>query len=266
MSATTLHYASDLHLEFPENREWLRNNPLQGSGVLLLAGDVMPFGGLDKLREHYVQWGDQFEHVLWVPGNHEYYGGDINQRSGNLDEKLTSNVRLLNDAVWYAPGLRILCTTLWTRIGQLNEAQVMRNMNDYHQIRNGGKLLRPAHTTALHETALAWLTAELEKPFEGATVVVTHHVPTLLHYPPEYVGGDLNEAFAVELHDLIADSNITAWIYGHHHRNIPPYTIGNTQMLTNQLGYVRLGEDAGFDPSKKLALNDLSLPPISTDQ
>lgn len=250
----TLHYASDLHLEFPQNREWLRAHPLQGSGVLLLAGDVMPFAGLKKLREQYVQWGDQYEQVLWLPGNHEYYGGDINERSGRVDEKLTSNVRLLNDEVWYAPGLRILCTTLWTRISQLNEAYVMRNMNDYHQIRNGGMMLRPAQTTALHEASLAWLTAELAKPFAGATVVATHHVPTLLHYPPEFKGDALNEAFAVELYDLIEACGATAWIYGHHHRNSAPYSIGSTQMLTNQLGYVQLGEEAGFDAAAKLEL------------
>jgi len=244
-----IHYASDLHLEFPENREWLRQNPLQGhGGVLLLAGDVMPFGGLQKLREQYVRWGDQYDHVLWVPGNHEYYGGDIAERTGWLDEKLTDNVRLLNNEVWYAPGLRILCTTLWTRIGPENENRVRQDMNDYHQIHNGHELVSPADTTRLHEASLQWLTTELAKPHTGTTVVATHHVPTLLHYPPEYKGDALTEAFAVELHDVIERSNATAWIYGHHHRNIASYTIGRTRMLTNQLGYVRLGEERGFDP------------------
>jgi predicted phosphohydrolase len=81
-------------------------------------------------------------------------------------------------------------------------------------------------------------------------------VPTFLHYPPEYKGDALSEDFAVELYDLIETSNATAWIYGHHHRNIPPYTIGNTRMLTNQLGYVRLREDKGFDPGAQLMLTN----------
>lgn len=251
----TLHYASDLHLEFPENRERLRRTPLQGrGGVLLLAGDILPFAVLHKHREILQAWGEQYDHVLWVPGNHEYYGDDIAQRSGRLDEKLTGNVRLLNDAAWYAPGLRILCTTLWTRIGQLNEGLMRRAMNDYHQIRHDGRLLLPAHTTALHEASLAWLKHELATPFAGHTVVATHHVPTFQHYPPEYKGDALNEAFAVELYDLIEASGATAWIYGHHHRNIPAFTIGNTRLLTNQLGYVRLGEDQGFDPSAHIEL------------
>lgn len=252
----TLNYASDLHLEFPENREWLRRNPLQGQGgVLLLAGDVMPFGELRKHRDILKTWSDQYEQVLWLPGNHEYYGGDITERSGPLDEQLTSNVRLLNDAVWYAPGLRILCTTLWTHIGQLNESNIRRNVADYHAIRHHNRLLLPAHTMRLHEASLQWLTTELAKPFADTTVVATHHVPTLLHYPPEYVGSTINEAFAVELHHLIQNCGATHWIYGHHHSNTAPFTIGNTRMLTNQLGYVAQGEHQGFDNGAVLVLN-----------
>jgi predicted phosphohydrolase len=254
----TLHYASDLHLEFPENRQWLRQHPLQGAGgVLLLAGDVMPFHTLPKHKDMLKLWADQYDQVLWLPGNHEYYGSDILQRSGTLDEALAGNVRLVNDTTVYMPGLRILCTTLWTRIGQLNETWVRQSVNDYHQIRHGNALLLPAHTTRLHQTSLQWLTTELAKPFAGATVVATHHVPTLLHYPAQYKGDPLNEAFAVELHELIANCGAAAWIYGHHHRNTPPFTIGATRMLTNQLGYVRLGEDSGFEGDRRIGLDPM---------
>ncbi len=251
----TLHYASDLHLEFPENRQWLLRNPLQGKGgVLVLAGDVMTFGQLGKHKDLLQRWSEQYAHVLWIPGNHEYYGGDIGQRSGPLDELLDSGVRLVNDTVVYIGHVRFLCTTLWSPIAQLNEMAIQRSVNDYHQIRHGHALLHPAHITRLHQAALQWLKRELAQPFAGPTVVATHHVPTLMHYPPQYLGSSINEAFAVELRDLVADSGAAAWIYGHHHRNIAPYTIGRTRMLTNQLGYVRLGEEVGFDANAHLDL------------
>ena len=43
------------------------------------------------------------------------------------------------------------------------------------------------------------------------------------------------------LGDYIANSGIDYWIYGHSHRNIDAH-IGDTQILSNQLGYVSQGE------------------------
>jgi predicted phosphohydrolase len=250
----TFQYASDLHLEFPENRRWLAEHPIEPKAeVLLLAGDIVPFSELRRHKDFFRYLGDAFRQVLWIPGNHEYYGGGIAQRSGMLDEAIAPNVRLVNDTAVQVGGARILCTTLWSYISQLNEAAMRRNVSDYQAIRHNNRLLQPAHTTRLHETSLAWLKGELAKPHPGPTVVMTHHVPTLMHYPPQYKGSPLNEAFAVELSGLIGGCGAEAWIYGHHHHNTATFTIGNTRMLINQLGYVQMGEHRSFDPGAVFA-------------
>lgn len=64
----------------------------------------------------------------------------------------------------------------------------------------------------------------------------------------------LNEAFAVELHDLIETSDIACWGYGYHHNNTPEFTIGNTKLITNQLGYVQLNEHRLFEVNKCIDL------------
>jgi hypothetical protein len=51
----------------------------------------------------------------------------------------------------------------------------------------------------LHKESIKFLESELEKEFNGKTVVITHHVPTRQHYPEEYKGGILNQAFAADL-------------------------------------------------------------------
>lgn len=52
---------------------------------------------------------------------------------------------------------------------------------------------------------------------------------------------------------IAGDSGIDYWIYGHSHRNIEAQ-IGNTRILSNQLGYISHGEYSrnGFDPAKHI--------------
>jgi hypothetical protein len=59
----------------------------------------------------------------------------------------------------------------------------------------------------------------------------------------------LNNAFTVELFDLIEASGTDAWIYGHSHVNTPDFSIGRTRLLTNQLGYVSSNEHTSFGNS-----------------
>ena len=47
-----IQYASDMHLEFPDNTQWLAENPLEVKGdILVLAGDMILFG--DFLLENH---------------------------------------------------------------------------------------------------------------------------------------------------------------------------------------------------------------------
>ncbi|WP_289705894.1 hypothetical protein [Bacteroides acidifaciens] len=59
---------------------------------------------------------------------------------------------------------------------------------------------------------------------------------------------ELNAASATELGNFIADSRISAWIYGHsHHRT--DLMIGNTKLVSNPLGYIFYGENTDFNDS-----------------
>ena len=61
----------------------------------------------------------------------------------------------------------------------------------------------------------------------------------------------MNSVFASEYGELIADSRIDAWIYGHSHTNIDT-VIGGTRIISNQMGYIFENEHLmnGFDPAK----------------
>jgi predicted phosphohydrolase len=242
-----IQYASDLHLEFPDNRKYLKETPLIPKGdVLVLAGDIVLFKVMHEHDDFFDYLSDNFDQTFWVPGNHEYYYSDINGRSGELNEKIRSNVSIVNNISLKHENVLFIFSTLWSAISQANQWRVQQSLSDFHVIADKAQKFNPDRYNSLHTESLRFIKDECGKYLDEKKVVVTHHVPTYLHYPEKYKGDSLNEAFATELHDFIADSGISSWIYGHHHHNCDEFVIGNTMMRTNQLGYVKYNENFGF--------------------
>jgi predicted phosphohydrolase len=242
-----IQYCSDLHLEFPENKNFLDKNPIEPVGeVLLLAGDILPFS-LHKKQPGFIDYvADNFEIVYWIPGNHEYYHYDIAMVTDPLLEKIRSNVWLVNNQTLSYKNINFICSTLWSKITPLHALDIQRNVSDFSAIKYEGKKFTTRQFNFLHRSCASFLQTAIKENTGTKNIVVTHHVPTLQHYPAKYRHSPLNEAFAVELYDFIHDSGAAYWIYGHHHYNTTDFTIGNTVMLTNQLGYVQQKEHAGF--------------------
>jgi len=246
-----IQYCSDLHLEFPENRNFIKNNPLKALGdILILAGDIMTFKGMELHNDFFDYVSDHFRTTYWIPGNHEYYGFDLAEKSGSFSENIRSNVYLLNNTVVEDEKVRLIFSTLWSKISPGNEWHIERGVNDFHLIKYKGHRLSSVEFNQLHAESFTFLKTKLEKKADIPTVVVTHHVPTLMNYPEQYKNSAINEAFAVELFDLIEPSGAEAWIYGHSHCNTPDFLIGNTRILTNQLGYVKNNEHQTFISDK----------------
>jgi predicted phosphohydrolase len=250
-----IQYASDLHLEFPANKEFMKKHPLQPVGdVLVLAGDIVPFVVMDKYKDFFNYLSDHFETTYWLPGNHEYYHFDIAEKSGVLHEKIRSNVFLVNNTSVVHENAKLIFSTLWSHISPGYQWQIERNLNDFHLIKHKGFRFSSEQYNQLHEESLAFIQNELKTVKDEKVAVFTHHCPTFLNYPEQYKGDLLNEAFAVELHNLIESSEIACWVYGHHHTNTPEFTIGNTRLITNQLGYVQRNEHRLFETNKVIEL------------
>jgi predicted phosphohydrolase len=260
----TIQYASDLHLEFPANKEFLKQNPLQPKAdILVLAGDIVPFAIIDKNKVFFSYVSDNFKTTYWLPGNHEYYHFDIAEKSGVLNEKILSNVFLVNNTSVMYGNAKLIFSTLWSKTSTGHQWQIERSLNDFHLIKHKGYRFSAEKYNQLHAESLAFIQHELNTRNDGQVAVFTHHCPTFLNYPEQYRGDILNEAFAVELFDLIESSEIAYWVYGHHHTNTPEFTIGNTKLITNQLGYVQQNEHRLFETSKVIEIWNVRNPSIS---
>lgn len=233
--------ASDLHLEFlarqfPGER---LIKPAHQADVLVLAGDIgVASSAIDLFRDWPVP-------VLYVAGNHEAYSGTW---EAVLDELTNAargtSVRFLErDAVDFG-GVRFLGCTLWTDYrlqSNYTQGQLMQNaqrsLNDHRLIRTrDGELFSAAHALREHELSRAWLRDELSRPYDGKTVVVTHHGPHPLSIHPKYAGDMTNAAFASDLSELLPKADL--WLHGHVHDSFD-YTVGRCRVVANPRGYPR---------------------------
>jgi Icc-related predicted phosphoesterase len=242
-----IQYCSDLHLEFIKNKNFLNSNKLiPKADVLILAGDVIPLSKNLEDEKYFDFLSNSFKEIFWLLGNHEYYHSDIVQGNSFKKMKVRHNIHILNNDIISLDDSNLIFSTLWSKISPSNELYIKSHLSDFSLIRIEDEAFRPKHYNELHKQSVKFIEDSL-KTFEGKrNTVITHHVPTLLNYPVEYRNSPLNEAFSVELYNLIEKHQPEAWIYGHSHINTPEFRIGKTRMLTNQLGYKDMDECNDF--------------------
>ena len=247
---------SDLHLEFLTQcaLETLINNLVSDSDIdlVVLAGDIVSVGRvsfLDKLSNLLNKWNKP---VIYVLGNHEYYGNQsILKTEIELRNYLSSNHPnvhlLLNDWV-DIDGLNIFGGTMWTDFNKSNpiDLEIARSrISDYNAIKtNRVDFLKPLDTVELHNRfkciLLKWLNITT-KP----RVIISHHAPCI-NPLTQYVDSPLQAAFNSEdMLEVINTHQPDLWIYGHTHE-ADDRMIGNTRVVSNPLGY--LGELTNFNP------------------
>jgi predicted phosphodiesterase len=236
-----LRVLSDLHLEIAP---W--TPPDAAADVVVLAGDV--HNGTAG-----IEWAQRtFDRpVLYVPGNHEYYDGDLAATRARMRAAAHgSHVMLLDPGEVLIGGVRFLGCTLWTDFA-LNGAGAVaaaasvavRSSPDFRAIRDGDAPFAPARWLQLHREELGWLADRLEAGDRGSTVVVTHFLPSRASIAPRFAGHPHNAGFASGLEPLLQRARL--WVHGHSHARHEHVEHG-CRVVCNPRGYPH--EATGFVP------------------
>ena len=240
-----IQYASDLHLEFRANREWLRDNPLEVTGdILVLAGDIM------HIEDTSLFWdwvSRNYKRVLVVPGNHEYYKmRDLTDYGSSFVKPIHNNVAYFHNKVVRIEETDFILSTLWSHIEDSQTEVIWNGLNDFRMIKYDGLSLTPYDYDEEHAKCVEFIKNAVKESTAKHIVVVTHHAPSLLTVGTVHLTSPLRSAFATDLHSLMEGGRIDYWVYGHSHTNINCEVFG-TKIVCNQLGYVEHNEHmAGF--------------------
>lgn len=182
---------------------------------------------------HFIRLSNRFKKLIYVPGNHEYYGRNPESVDNEL-KFIESNVPKLKvlrvGEAYELDGQRFIGDTMW--FSDRPEVHIYRRtINDSFQIKN---LFPWCFTNS--RLFLNYLRANLKED----DIVITHHVPTDVDTSPLWKQSTTQCYFLNKDSERYLEEANTikpkAWIYGHTH-DFHDFHHGPTHFICNPVGY-----------------------------
>lgn len=233
-----LRVLSDLHFEFhkDDGQSFADAQGDDGYDVLILAGDIATESCLAKaLRCFRRAAGNRY--VIYVPGNHEYYGSSPDKIEALLSECRANDpkLRILDNGIFDLDGQRFIGSTLWfSHSGTVERGDNL--LNDFNYIEG----FREWVGTKARKSSKF-----LNEMLMPGDVVITHHLPCPDSVHPSYVTSPLNKYFLHDVSPLVHAAGVKLWVHGHTHVSLDYYA-GSTRVVCNPFGYARHEENYKF--------------------
>lgn len=239
---------SDLHLECGAHS--IDISIFCKNDIVILAGDICTWHNKTNISiavDFLTSIADKVKYVLFVPGNHDYWGITYQKFNQLFNDVITinelCNVILLNDNTYEYNDILFVGCTLWTNFN--NNPLIMWDatlkMNDYNKItwQDPGcyRKIKPQDTLSVFNKSLHFLKTTLTNNKHKQIIVITHHAPSILSVDEKHKTDSMVYAYINNLEELIYQyPNISEWIHGHIHSS-SDYKINNTRILCNPYGY-----------------------------
>jgi len=238
---------SDLHFEFHrDGGESLVKDLNKDVDVLVAAGDIAVGSGISGALKLL---GKNFKQVIYLAGNHEYYGYTRGRVNAIIAEAASGNIH------WLYPGhtatvndQRFIGGTLWFPRSSAPKHQ----MNDFKLIKDFETWVYDENQETVHF---------LEQETRPSDVVVTHYLPSHMSVDPQYKNSLLNPFFVCDMEHVIRRNRPKLWAHGHTHSSCDYYVDHpcrtgegltrdpTTRIVCNPFGYARHEENPKFDPN-----------------
>jgi Icc-related predicted phosphoesterase len=267
MKEIKIWHLTDLHLDCGK----LKLTKYPECDYVLITGDLASkLGGWgfiqDLLSKNYI--------VIFILGNHEYHSEnrkgiktykEIEELWKRKSKEFENFHVLINDTIEFE-GIRFIGSTLWTNLNNLDQETIdyFPEMRDSSKIyksyygsgysRRGGRNISATDLYDLHKDSVDFIEKELQKEFNGLTVLGTHHAPLLESLDTRYKDSDSNGYYASDLSYLFEKYKITAAFHGHIHQS-KHYFYKGSLITCNPRGYRMYNEvNADFDEGKVIKL------------
>jgi len=197
--------------------------------VLVIAGDlIVPSRQHPKVVQKVIQyWADKVGHILYVSGNHEYYGGRREEVEFKLRSWMPRNfIWLYNDEITIN-GQHFYGGTMWFKPEPLNQLYES-SLADFSEIHGDFRKWVYEENALFRENAMKVVTEN--------SVVISHHLPHPRSTPLQFMGSPINRFFVSDESYLIEQKQPKLWLHGHTHHWCD-YNLGNTRVLCYPFGY-----------------------------
>lgn len=257
---------SDIHTEF-FNLDEIEQEALKilpklkedPQTILILAGDIGSMNKPANLAAFIDEVTPRFKWIYYIPGNHEYYGGNLNSTPDVIRILIKPHKNIsfgtMDDFWMPEENLHIHMATLWTDYDNgnpLSMAEAERRMNDYRHINIGKRAVNPIDLLHIHKSTVEHLSS-LTEPGD---IIVTHHMPSFQSVPESYKFERVNGAYASNLEELILKNKPKIWMHGHTH-DACDYMIGETRILCNPRGYGNQYKKNGYNPTLVVDIEEI---------
>ena len=234
---------SDLHLKFLSNDQVIeladkisKDSPAE---VLILAGDICSLSerSISKFTTFIDEVKDNYLKIIYVSGNHEYYGTS-RQEIHELKHKLVKyrpNLCMLENESILVDNIIFYGTTLWFE--ETVETNLLRyNLNDYRYIQN----FQPDDWSRKAIQFIKNIPNDSTKK-----VLITHHVPHSRFISPKYVGNDMNCFYLNEIGKYLGKFDLVT--FGHSHDSVNYQFSERTLAISNPRGYPKSNSEGEND-------------------